>query len=230
VNHDYSAVLATAHLVHERKHEGAAAVHLFAAGRGRPWATSPKRNMRWRPCCRKTRSQHLPASFIKSWNKSNRASASNGGLAESASDGDISFSSERAISGRGRAPYPANRQEKIEESQIAEAEAAPDPTCKDCGTTGVVETTGASSSGSQFELSGKNDPGVTFRVTVDEVALFFTATDRGKSVTNLTAPDVEIRDNTHLRAPSSDSVVSPSSLCDLVSSSIPATPSETVLF
>lgn len=32
VNHDYSAVLATAHEVHEGKHEGTAVVHYFAAG------------------------------------------------------------------------------------------------------------------------------------------------------------------------------------------------------
>ena len=33
------------------------------------------------------------------------------------------------------------------------------------------------------------------RVAVDEVALFFAATERGKSMTNLAAADVEIRDN-----------------------------------
>jgi VWFA-related protein len=197
VNHDYSAVLATAHLVHERKHEGAAAVHLFAAGA-------------WEALGNVTEAQHEMETLLQEDPKSASAGKFHQILEQIKTEqvlrmvAWLNLPQMVTLASVPKEPSPEEvarhtqqiRQEKIEESQIAEAEAAPDPTCKDCGTTGVVETTGASSSGSQFELSGKNDPGVTFRVTVDEVALFFTATDRGKSVTNLTAPDVEIRDNT----------------------------------
>ena len=39
-------------------------------GRGRRKAISAKRNMRWRPCSRKTQSQHPPPSFVNYWNRS----------------------------------------------------------------------------------------------------------------------------------------------------------------
>src|SRR6202008_4609902 len=40
-----------------------------------------------------------------------------------------------------------------------------------------------------------DDSGATLRVAVDEVAVFFAATDHGRSVTNLAASEIQIRDN-----------------------------------
>jgi VWFA-related protein len=197
VNHDYPAVLATAHQVHEHPHEGAAVVHLFAAGA-------------WEAQGNLSEAQHEMETLLQEDPKSTSAGNFRQILEQ--------IKAEQVLRAKGRMNQPQKvtfvpnapkeptleeiarhaqqiSQEKNEESQIAEAEAAPDSTCEDCSTTGIVEAPGASSSGPRLEQSGKHSPGATFQVTVDEVALFFTATDHGKSVTNLSAKDVEIRDN-----------------------------------
>jgi Ca-activated chloride channel family protein len=51
------------------------------------------------------------------------------------------------------------------------------------------------SSGSLSEKLRPTSSGPMLRVAVDEVAVFFAATDRGKSMTNLAATDIEIKDN-----------------------------------
>jgi VWFA-related protein len=197
VNHDYSAVLATAHQVHEHKHEGAAVIHFFAAGA-------------WEALGNPSEAQHEIETLLQEDPKSLSAGQFRKILEQ--------IKAEQVFRAKGRLNQPQKAtlvssvpkeptpeevarhnqqilQEKNKESQIAEAEAAPDSICKDCSTIGVNESPGASSSDTRLKQSGKNDPGVTFQVTVDEVALFFTATDHGKSVANLAASDVEIRDN-----------------------------------
>jgi VWFA-related protein len=196
MNHDYPAVLATSHQMHEHKHEGAAAVHLFAAGA-------------WEALGNLSEAQHEMETLLQEEPKS----ASAGKFLEILKQIETEkvfrvlawLNQPQALTlssiPNELTPEEVARntqqtmQEKKEESQIAEAEAAPDSTCKDCRAAGVIESNGASGSSVQFEQSGKNNPDVTFRVTVDEVALLFTVTDRGKSVTNLSASDVEIRDD-----------------------------------
>jgi VWFA-related protein len=86
-------------------------------------------------------------------------------------------------------------QDAREKKQIEEAEAAPDPTCLDCATIGASESGGAPVSGSGSNQPGNNSHGANYRVTVDEVAVFFAATDHGRSVTDLTASDIQVRDD-----------------------------------
>lgn len=86
-------------------------------------------------------------------------------------------------------------QDVKEKNQIAEAEAEPDPICAECGTTAAVESAVATNSSSGLKESGLDVPGATFRAAVDEVAIFFAATNHGKSATNLTASDIEVRDD-----------------------------------
>jgi hypothetical protein len=86
-------------------------------------------------------------------------------------------------------------QDMREQNQIAEAEAEPDAPCMNCRTTAPVGSVlpPASNFG-----SGQPDVDISrpvFRLAVDEVAVFFAATDHGQSVTNLTASDVQIRDD-----------------------------------
>jgi hypothetical protein len=96
-------------------------------------------------------------------------------------------------------------QNKKEEAQIAEAEAELGPACPECRITSPTESSAGSSS---IPRSGRptsdqprsdrihaNISGPTLRVAVDEVAIFFTATDHGRSVTNLTSSEIQIRDN-----------------------------------
>jgi VWFA-related protein len=46
-----------------------------------------------------------------------------------------------------------------------------------------------------LKRAGLDSPGSTFRAAVDEVTIFFAATDHGKSATNLTASDIVVRDD-----------------------------------
>jgi VWFA-related protein len=77
--------------------------------------------------------------------------------------------------------------------EIAEAEAEPAVTCADCAAADASTTTAAVRA-SVPRSQPAHRAGV-FRKSVDEVALFFTATDHGKPVTDLTGADIGIRDD-----------------------------------
>jgi VWFA-related protein len=197
MNHDYSAVLATARLVHEHKHEGAAGVHFFAAGA-------------WEALGNLSEAQHEMETLLQEDPKSASAPQFRQILAEIKAEqlpgaearlnqpqkGTVASIAPTAPTAEEVARHAQLiLQEKNEERQIAEAEAAPEPVCVNCGTPGAAGPRGASSSEARLEQSVVTYPGATFRVTVDEVAIMFSATDHGKSVTNLAASDVVIRDD-----------------------------------
>jgi Ca-activated chloride channel family protein len=190
VNHDYSAVLATARQVHEGKHEGAAVVHYFAAG-----AWGAQDNL--------SESQHEMETLLREDPKSASASQFRQLLSQikaeqvrrakaklhPAEKVTFAFS---AAAGPTSEEALGQAQQVLQDiktrNQIAEAEAEPDPTVS-------VASSVSSNSVSRLKRPGNNSSGATFRATVDEVALFFAATDHGKSVTNLTASDIAVRDD-----------------------------------
>jgi Ca-activated chloride channel family protein len=200
VNHDYSAVLATARQVHEHKHEGAALVHYFAAGA-------------WEAQGNHSQAQDEMETLLQE----DPTSASAGQFrqtleeikAEQAPRADATMHPPQQVT--IASPTPAEPtveeaarhaqqilQDKKEERQISEAEAAPDSICTECSRPDTVKSVSLSGSDTRLEPSGTHDPATTFRVTVDEVGIFFAATDMGKSVTDLVASDIKIRDNSQL--------------------------------
>ncbi len=204
VNHDYSAVLATAHQVHERKHEGAAVVHFFAAAA-------------WEAQGNLVEAQHEMETLLQEDPKSASAPKFRQILeqikAEQVRQAQAKLNPQKrlvlasAISTEPtpeelarRAQFLAQQkqfqaQEKKEENQIAEAEAAPDPVSGDRGAAGALPSPAASGSNPSLDPSAGRIPAPTFQVSVDEVAMFFAAMDHGKPVTNLAASDVRIRDD-----------------------------------
>ncbi len=196
-NHDYSSVIATARQVHERKHEGAAVVHFFAAGA-------------WEALGNLSEAQREMETLLQEDPKSPSAGEFRHVLDQIKAERAHQAEARRnpphmmTIASNGPpGPTPEEvarhaqllAQEKREETQIVEAEAAPDPTCEDCSTTGAVASPGTSGFDSSFDPSAGKLPGPTFRISVDEVAIFFAATDHGKPVTDLAPSDVEIRDD-----------------------------------
>ncbi len=197
LNHDYPAVIETAHQVHERRHKGAALVHYFAAA---SWAAQD--NL--------AEAQHQMETLLREDPKSASADQFRQILQQikveqvtqaeaklhPAKTALVSFSAPRTPT-----PEEISRQaEQVlqdlkEKGQIAEAEAEPDPTCAECGTKAVADSAAAPDSSSGAKKSGLNLPGATFRAAVDEVAIFFAATDHGTSATNLTQSDIEVRDD-----------------------------------
>jgi len=198
VNRDYPAVIATTHDVHGRKHNGAEVVHFFAAGA-------------WEAQDNLLEAQHEMETLLREDPKSSSASQFREILEqikrEQASRNRpklerleaTTFSFNPAAPTREEASRQAQQvlQDAKERSEIAEAEAQPDPVCLNCGTMVADKHPGADDSNSRLKRVGENSEGLTLRASVDEVDLFFAATDHGKSVTDLTAADVGVRDDRH---------------------------------
>ena len=192
-NHDYPAVLATAQQVHKGKHPGAAVVHFFAAG---AWESQDNLSEAQREM--ETLLHEDPKSVsadqfrqvlaeIKA-EQARRAEAklhpAQPTLVAMSSPRPSGPTPEEAAEAAARQRQIVRQQEK-EENQIAEAEAAPDPTCIDCAMSNSVETSASSGSSTDLRQPRDKTPEPTFRVTADEVSIFFAATDHGKSVTDL---------------------------------------------
>ena len=85
-------------------------------------------------------------------------------------------------------------QDAKEQQQVTEAEAM----CESCegpvsGSSAVVNN--SHDADLVAKTIGQTNPGWTVHRSVDEVAIFFAATDHGKAVSDLTQSDIEIRDN-----------------------------------
>ncbi len=200
MNHDYPAVLATAKQVHSRKHENAAVVHYFAAGafeaQGHYDDSQNELNTLLKEDSKSEVAVQARQSLIEV--KSERARQAEAKL-HPAQPVTFDFKA-----GATPTSEEASRQAKKiiqdlkEKQQIAEAEATENaPSCENCAPAEVPRPAGTQVAANSFpghtQLT-QNRAGV-LRSTVDEVALFFAATDHGKPVTDLTGADVGIRDD-----------------------------------
>jgi Ca-activated chloride channel family protein len=201
-SHDYPAVIETAHHVHEHKHKGAALVHYFAGG---AWAA--QNNL--------VEAQSEMETVLKEDPKSGSADQIRQILeqfkTEQARQAEAKLHPDETLAlslNTTNAPPPEQKlrqaaqvlQDIKERTQIAEAEAEPEAKCVDCGAKpgaepSVAPSAVAGDSGSALKRAGLDSPGATFRASVDEVTIFFAATDHGKSATNLTASDIVVRDD-----------------------------------
>ena len=201
MNQNYPAVIATSQRVHEHKHAGSAIVHYFAAG---ALDAEGKLAEEERELDTLVREEPQSAVAVQAHQilqelKLERAKPLDG---KQASAQSVTFSFDRPA-GPTSSEASQQAQQLLQnlraKNQIAEAESEPEPKCADC------ETIRASTTGETKVASGTtpsstslvvNSAGIpTLRASVDEVALFFTATDHGKSVTGLTGADVGIRDD-----------------------------------
>jgi Ca-activated chloride channel homolog len=211
-NHDYPAVVSGVKQIHGRKHEGASVVHYFAAG-----ALEAQGNLADAQSEMETLLAESPKSpsageyrkmlqQIKD-EEAGRVAVSNAQpsqqlLTEPAAVVDVSFHGPTAEETFQRVQQAI--QDKKEESQIVDAEAEPDASCVRCGGGTVTPSLEAVSPAKPTAVSpadrSHDVAAATLRVAVDEVAIFFAATDHGRAVTDLASSDIEIRDNN--RAPS----------------------------
>jgi Ca-activated chloride channel homolog len=203
MNQDYGAVLTTAHQVHSRKHEGAAMVHYFAAaaldGQNKPQEEQtelqtllledPKS-----PAAEQAR-QILAQIKVEQIRKEARKKQSPAPVMASFSAADAGPTPEQLAAQRQVALQEAQMaaQDSREQKQIADAEAAPESRCVACTSTASLSASAALSPSP--ERSGRSYSPFTLRSGVDEVAVFFAATDHGRSVTDLTREEVGIRDD-----------------------------------
>lgn len=196
-NHDYSGVIATARHVHAQKHDGAAVVHLFAAGAWEAQGNLSESQSEMETLLREDPKSASAAEFLRILNQLK---------AEQARQAQAKLNPPSKLtlaSAAPKEPTPeevARRaqflaQEQKEEGQIAEAEAAPDFTCEGCSATVSAASPAIPGPDASLIPPQSDPPAPMFRVSVDEVAIFFAAMDHGKPITNLAPSDVEIRDN-----------------------------------
>ena len=197
MNHDYAAVLATARQAAGRGKDAVPIVHFFAAG---AWEAQGNFNNAEREM------ETLLREFPNSTSAGMFRQILEQIKAEQARQAEARLHPSREVTRvvtvlAKPTPEEAARhrqllqQQKKEEDEIAAAEAETDPACVDCSRAEGAASPGASDSGAGLEPPSRSFPKPTFQVSADEVSVFFAAADHGKSVTDLSAADVEIRDD-----------------------------------
>ena len=195
LNRDYPAVLATVREVHAHKHASAAVVHFFAAAalegqNDLPGAQAEMETL----LAEDPKSPSVPEfRLILQAIKQEEERQAEAKL-HPVEPVKYSFSSAPAPTAeQARQQAQQILQNARERGQIAEAEAQPDPVCTECGSR--APATELANAAPAAERSKPHFAGPTFRSSVDEVAIFFAATDHGKSVTDLTASDIAMSDD-----------------------------------
>ena len=188
-NHDYPATIKTAKRAHSSSHPETAIVHYFAAAS-------------WQALNNLEEARSELQTFLSEDPKSSFAAA-----AQRAVD-QIRAADERPLS---LAMVPASTptvalsptrgqevlQDLREKQQIAEAESE-GAACSSCDAVNQPGTGGPASTNLSAPTSGarnSNPSPWALRSTVNEVAVFFSATDRGRSVTDLGQKEVKILDD-----------------------------------
>ncbi len=196
MNQDYAGTIATARQVHDRKHEGAAMVHFFAAAAWEAQEKLPQAQQELLTLLREDPKSPAAAQAVQMIEDlkedQKRPPTPAPGL-------KISYTTV-ASEPTGPVQLPERirqlLQEQKENAQIAEAEA--EAACPTCGTTESpvpAEADVPPGPTPHPSAPASKYAGLTLHASADEVAVFFAATDRGKPVTNLTGGDVDLRDN-----------------------------------
>jgi Ca-activated chloride channel family protein len=199
LNHDYLAAIATAHQVHGRKHETAAIVHYFAAA-----ALQGQNNL--------PEAQNELQTFLQESPKSPAADTARTMIEQikdrqnypaAATPVKVTYSAVPSDShaAPGALPSIALRvlQQLEEQRQVAEVESEAESVCETCAIPNPADplnsSTPARSVISRAEHASLGSAPWVLRSTVNEVDVFFAATDHGKSVSDLTRTEVVVRDD-----------------------------------
>jgi Ca-activated chloride channel homolog len=196
-NQDYSGVIATARQVHEHKHQGAALVHYFASASWDAQNNLPEAQREMETLLREDPKSSSADDFRQILDQLK---------AEQVRRAQAKLHPGQPFNFVYVAPPPPSAEEIAretqvaaqdirEQNQIAEAEAEPEAPCMNCNTALPASAAVAPNSSSRSGQPDVDTSRPIFRLAVDEVAVFFAATDHGQSVTNLTAADVQIRDD-----------------------------------
>lgn len=197
MNRDYDGTIATAKKVHDRQHQGSAMVHFYAAA---AWDAKNQLDqaqselgilLREDPQSPAADQARKMMEQIKDEQKHPPAAAPALGF-------KASFTQTPSTdSGPAKVPDNVQRlmQASKENAQIDEAEAEAEcPACATSESPALLATNVPAGSESRPKTRETANAGTTFRASTDEVAVFFAATDHGKSVTDLTGKDIGIRD------------------------------------
>jgi Ca-activated chloride channel family protein len=210
MNQDYGAVLATAHRVHSLKHEGAAMVHYFAAEAWQEQNNLPGARdeletfLREDPGSPRAEQARLVLHSIQAPAIKTAAPGEEGKDKNVLPPSAGSSAGDSTRIGAAREQPEAGRrqlaaQEAKEQRQISDAEREPEEAmcaaCRAPSPSGDVAASERHPPASAGSTLGATSTPFALRSVVDEVAVFFAATDHGKSVTDLTREEVGILDD-----------------------------------
>jgi Ca-activated chloride channel homolog len=198
INKDYPGVLATTDEVHRRKHEGNAIIHYYAAGA-------------WQAQNDFTRAQNELETLLREDPKFSGAAqvrqmmeelkADQAGQGSDHQPAKLTASFSFAPGKQPTAEEASRHVQKImqdlrEKTEIAEAESSEGKSpCESCSTVVAEGPRTTPERRMPSRAGGPVMPDLVMRASVDEVAVFFAATDHGKSVAGLTGKDIVIRDD-----------------------------------
>jgi len=214
MNHDYAGAVATARQVHERKHDGAAMVHFFAAAAWDAQDKLPQAQQELLTLLHEDPKSPAALQAVQILEDvkrdQSRPLSPDAGL-------NISYTTIKAAPPSGPVQLPERIRQLLqaakENAQITEAEAEAD--CPACATgespasaapgaagnaAGDVVGSVAAGSVPRSKPAATKYAGLTLHSSADEVGVFFAATDHGKPVTNLTVGDIGIQDDHKLPA------------------------------
>lgn len=185
LNHNYEEALATTHQLHQGKHDGAAKIHLWAAAAWREQKNLPEMEEELK-------------TFLVEDPKGPQADKARQLIAQIDNVRLHPPKIIRIATQQESDEMVAARRE--EQKQIAEAERS----CVGCSDAGAHQSDAAEPAAATTVIAANSAPepervqrtstGFVLRKTVDEVALFFAATDHGKAVDDLTQQEVGILD------------------------------------
>jgi len=190
VNHDYPATIKTAKRAHASSHPETAIVHYFAAAS-------------WQALNNLEETRNELQTFLAEDPKSSFAAAAQRAVDQirAADERPLSLAMNVPTSTPTVALSPTRGQEVLqdlrEKQQIAEAESE-GSTCSSCVTVKQPGPAGPATASLSDPTSGIRDSNLSplsFISTVNEVAVFFSATDSGRSVTDLSQKDVKVLDD-----------------------------------
>jgi Ca-activated chloride channel homolog len=199
LNHNFNATVATTNQVHDRKHSESAIVHYYAAAAWDNLNDLEKEKIELQ-------------TLIKEDPKSSAAEQARGMLKQleeeklhPRSAAPAGLTATMTLT-QTKATVPTELPSQVrklmqdikEQKQVTEAEAM----CESCETTpsaGAGEAVNPGGTSKTDEPTGnamtRNTTGWTLHSTVDEVSVFFAATDHGRAISDLTQPEVGISDN-----------------------------------
>jgi Ca-activated chloride channel homolog len=177
-NHNYSAVIASTRRVHRRKHQDFALVHLFAAGAWQAQDHLSEAQDELETLLSEDPKSPLVIPLRRLLEQVKAEQVSRVQARRHPADATHSESSAEPLPKADGAPQAREASERITEANEIAARPAVD----------------TESSGSP-EPADANVAHQVIRVKVEEVAMLFAVTDHGKSVTNLSPSDIQIRDD-----------------------------------
>jgi VWFA-related protein len=179
-NADYSGVIATMRHVHHQKHQDAALVHLFAAGAWHAQNRLSEAQDELETLLSEDPKSPLLAQFRKLLDQVKEEQVNRAQARRHPAD------PANAESSALLSPKPDGAPLQARQASLQTTEATPIAAR-------ATDTTSGDSSGS--EQTDVNVAHQVIRVKVEEVAMLFAVTDHGKSVTNLSPSDIQIRDD-----------------------------------